>query len=172
MDINGTGPHLEVCPNCGGLEVIHETTGWCIPCTLIVFPDLKVCATCGDLFPRKAQVDNCWDCRKEAWLAKHADNIETYMARGLSFTAACEQISDDIRPYCKNCGDEIRGGRSTTNFCNRKPECRRASRQFRTLRQQGLTPDDALAIATERAFVLVSMEGNNGSIRPSQGGSI
>jgi hypothetical protein len=146
----------EVCPNCGHLDVLHVDTGWCASCTTIEFPHLKICTTCGALYPKKAQVDNCWLCRKEAWLSKHGDRIEAYLVEGLSFTAACERVADDLRPTCKNCGDEIRGGRSGINFCNKRPECRKASNQFRTLQQQGLTPDDALVIVTRRVLIYVS----------------
>jgi hypothetical protein len=136
----------------------------------MLLPHLKVCSACGGLFSKKAQVDQCWNCRREAWLRKNADAIESYMVTGLSFTAACERVSNDLRPACRNCGEEVRGGRSGINFCTKYVGCQRASRHYRALKQMGLTPDDALAIATNSVVVLVSKRTgeSNGLVHPDQ----
>jgi hypothetical protein len=162
---------MEFCANCSQWkQTIIEETGWCPECTVDSQPGLKVCTGCGGLFSRKAQVSQCWNCRREVWLSASADNIEVYMAEGSSFTAACERVSNDRRPVCKNCGQEIRGGRSGTNFCAKYPECKKASRVFRALKQTGLTPDDALAIATHSVLILVSRRTGekDGVVYPNQ----
>jgi hypothetical protein len=144
----------EFCPSCGHHARLVDYTGWCPQCTIRIDPSKKICKTCGDLFPKKAQVSQCWACRKEEWLTKHADEIEKYLIAGLTVTAAIKKVADDIRPTCVCCGNKIRGGRQDARFCRKNAECEQRADQFTALKASGLSPDVALAIASGRVTVL------------------
>jgi hypothetical protein len=148
----------EMCPNCGGwFNSLKDETGWCAACTLQASPNQSSCTTCGGLFPKSAQVSKCWACRKEAYLTLHADAIEAYLAWGYSFTAALRLVADDIRPNCQCCGNPIKGGREGVKFCHTSKECRKASEAYTRMKNEGLSPDVALAIASGRVTVLDSI---------------
>jgi len=150
-------PQGEYCPNCGGMATyLLDITGWCPSCTEIAYPDKRVCSTCGGLFKRTAHTEKCWTCRKEQWLAKHADRLEELLRLGLSLTAAKEQVANEIRPHCTRCGIEVRGARvrNAPIFCKTTPECKKARYDYDALLATGLSPDAALAIATKRVQVL------------------
>ena len=144
----------EQCPNCGHHARLVEYTGWCPQCTIKHDPTQKICNTCGDLFPKKAQVSQCWACRKEGWLTKHADRIESYLAQGKTLTAALKLVADDIRPTCACCGNKIRGGRQDAKFCRKNAECEARADQYTALKATGLSPDVAIAIASGKVTVL------------------
>lgn len=146
----------EFCPSCGKHSRLVEDTGWCASCTLEHDPSLKQCTTCGDFFPKKAQVSQCWTCRREAWFTRHADKIEEYLASGYSLTAAVKAVADSIRPNCTNCGESIRGGRETSRFCRKNAECAKKADDYTALKATGLAPDVALAIAVGRVTVISS----------------
>jgi hypothetical protein len=144
---------LDFCPNCGHHANLVEETGWCPQCTVHHYPDLKLC-TCGAFFKRNAQADKCWPCRKEEWLEKHADEVEEYLLAGFSLESAKKKVADDIRPICHSCEEPIKGGGRDVLFCNKKPECIKASNSYSALKATGLTPDVALDIALGKAAVL------------------
>lgn len=135
----------EPCPSCGEWAILVEDTGWCANCTQAANPEIKICP-CGAVFKANAQHDKCWACRKEDWLNENADRIESYLASGVSLTAALKQVADDNRPDCMKCGEPIRGGRNDARFHRNKPECRRAYWSYISLRRSGLSPEVALTI--------------------------
>lgn len=146
---------LEVCPNCGRDGLLQDLTGWCGLCTVAHYPDYKICP-CGALYKKNAHHSKCWDCRREDWLEQHADQIEQALQSGLGLDAAKRHVADTIRPTCHNCHEPIKGGRCGAKFCNKKPECEKASRDYHALQAAGLAPDVALSIATGNVAVLYS----------------
>lgn len=146
---------VSFCPSCGEDARLVQSTGWCPTCTLATEPGTLLCA-CGAFFNKKAHRSKCWDCRREDWLTKHADEIEHYIIRGLSVSAAIKQVQKDIRPACKMCKEPIKGGKEGDRFCRTNSKCEKASDSYSALRKTGLAPDVALAIAIGRVAVIKS----------------
>jgi hypothetical protein len=144
---------VSYCPSCGGDSRLVESTGWCPSCTLATDPLLRLCS-CGQFFSRKAHRSKCWDCRREEWLTRHADEIEKYMLTGLTASKAVKRVQKDIRPVCHKCGNAIKGGKQGDRFCRTNDGCEKASDNYSALRKTGLGPDVALAIATGRVAVI------------------
>lgn len=146
--------HPEYCACCGhSVPSLVDETGWCPQCTVKQDPTLSVCTSCGAVHKKNGHNLKCKACRKEDWYLKHADRLEGYLSTGRSLSEAIAAVRNDIRPRCHNCGDEIRRAKETSNFCNRRTECRRVARSFTTLRASGLSHDVSLAIALGRVTV-------------------
>lgn len=146
---------VSYCPSCGKDAKLVESTGWCPTCTLATDPNLRLCS-CGQFFSRKAHRSKCWDCRREEWLSRHADEIEKYLIDGLTLTQSIKMVQRDIRPTCHRCNQPIKGGKQGDRFCRRNDECEKASDNYSALRKSGLGPDVALAIAIGRVAVIVT----------------
>lgn len=134
----------DLCPSCGRWGVIVEMSGWCLACTQDHYPDLRFCSECYTAIPAHHNHKLCYPCKAEKWLAEHADQIEVYMMVGWSFAAAKQQVIQDIRPNCVNCGDPILGGNSDALFCTTNKECRTTQRRYRLNREKGMEREKAL----------------------------
>ena len=156
MSVPALEVQQEVCPNCGHLATLQEITGWCPQCTLAHDPTKTICKSCGGLFSRgKKPSTKCWLCRKEEWLTEYADELEKYIALGHGIEAAKKLVRRDNRPNCECCGQPIKGGDKDRKFCKRD-KCQKVARSYKALKLTGLSPDVALAIATERVTVILS----------------
>lgn len=157
---------MEVCSNCGAFtDQLNDETGWCYECSP------PICERCGgEQHPdhryngyHPAEISEvivkngrklCRRCIKEIWLEEHANEIERYIAEGLSYRQAIEKVSSNNRAVCIICSTPIPGRhKSSTIFCTKTPDCRKAKKKYvRLIQRKGLTRDSALEkVLRERA---------------------
>jgi hypothetical protein len=134
----------EICPSCGNLTVLVESSGWCADCT----KHQGICIDCGNEIPPAHQRILCWDCKEERWLKKYGDVIEYLMLTGMSFGKARTMVADAIRPLCVVCGGPIKGGTPGESlFCSSNLRCKTARNKYRRLQNKGVAPNRALNMA-------------------------
>ena len=93
----------------------------------------------------------CKACREEAWLTKHADDVEyLVVAKGYTVAHARRTVANMVRPICHSCGKVIKNGNSKSYFCKQQVECHAAYNKYRRLVRSGLRPDAALAAVVDR----------------------
>ncbi len=130
------------CPNCAreGYPIL-ESSGWCYECSGLI---KRVCGRCNNSFWSETEDFVCNDCKQEV-----ANDIETLMVGGLSFTRAQTLVWEHLRPTCLCCGDPIKHGTAGRHkFCTNRPECRKtALRAKRNRLRKGMTPEAALVAA-------------------------
>ena len=121
--------NTSLCPNCGEFYLnseISEETGWCFNCS-----------------PQAAPIF----FKLELYLKINADHIEHYMAQGRSLWQALDLMSQQSRPICLVCGDEIKHAKSSAVFCRRNKDCRHYSRKYVYLySEKGWSKAAALAL--------------------------
>lgn len=136
----------EVCPSCGGFEVLDANSGWCISCTIANAP-AGICIKCHREFnPDSEGRRVCSTCRKHEWFERNGDLLDRLLARGLKLPTAIKYVTLVNRPICLCCGGVIRNRpNDKANFCSRTKECRRATRSLKYYRdEKGLNAQDAL----------------------------
>jgi hypothetical protein len=126
----------EVCSSCGDyVTYIAPSTGWCIKCTLEHFETIGpendfTCERCTNSTDQSHKL--CRSCRHEAFLEKHADEIDLCLANGISVTGAIQLIRNNEMIHCKLCGTPMRKASNGINFfCTTNKECRTAHRRMK-----------------------------------------
>ena len=139
------------CPSCGKWDVsLVVDIGWCRNCVTKYLPDKLVCIRCNTSFDASGNGEYCSTCKRLNWIEENIDAIEEVMLTGKSATEAMLIVSAGNRARCVICGDSIKGGGAHEKmFCNKKPECREAQRQYKAIRG-GRTRDEALRLVLER----------------------
>jgi hypothetical protein len=138
----------EFCPECGGWKPLVNDTGWCLACTRKHYPDRCFCESCGKQFNGRGQFRRqCQPCEDRDWQERNADQIEKYIGIGLTYELAKARVAYENRPTCNCCGNKIKGGtRGRHLFCRDTPECRKAARRYKWLKEsRNLSREDALA---------------------------
>lgn len=140
----------EICPNCGDLSTLDETSGWCAACTGEHNSNNGLCVDCGEPVPENHQRNLCWNCKEERWLKKYGDVVEYLMIRGLSFNKAKEMVAEAVRPVCIVCGGPIKGGTPGESlFCSTNLKCKKVRNKYRRLTSGGMPQDVAIIYALE-----------------------
>ena len=144
----------EFCANCGEwVSYLHfdHSVGWCSECTQDSDSRPR-CRLCGVVLA-SAHRTTCHTCRQEAWFVLHSDELEYLMiVKGYSLSHARVVISKMVRPICHHCGKPISGAHNGALFCKSKKPCHTAYRRYnRLIKEQGLTPIEALAILKREA---------------------
>jgi hypothetical protein len=134
-------PEMEVCPNCGSyVDELNEEEGWCYDCAP------ARCKKCGG--ERTSTNKYCISCQRENWYERNAEQLEAYMAKGLTLSEAKSKIIRENRAICVVCSSEIHGKhKSNTLFCLKNKECRRARKKYFTFIAQGQSKEEALTEA-------------------------
>jgi len=131
----------DVCPSCGDLSKLVESSGWCVACT----KSNGLCIDCGIEVPPQSQRKLCWSCKEERWLKKYGDVIEFLMLSGMSFNKARVMVADAVRPLCVVCGGPIKGGTPGESlFCSITLKCKQARNKYRRLLNGGMAPNRAI----------------------------
>lgn len=138
----------EVCPNCGDLvEALNYDTGWCSECSP------SVCSKCGG--PRTSDHKLCIGCQRANWYERNADQLERYIAQGLTLSEAKSKIIRENRAICVVCSSEIPGKhKSNTLFCKKNQECRKARWLYQERLRKGLPKEQALEEALREVALI------------------
>ena len=115
----------EWCPNCGEpTKKLNEYTGWCPNCSS---DDPYV------------HVEN--------YLARNADHIEHYIAKGFSLNQSLQLVRKDHKVSCVCCGQLMTNAPQNAVFCNRYEKCRKTRNRYQYLhKRKGIPKSQALTI--------------------------
>lgn len=128
----------EVCSNCGNfVSELNSVTGWCYECSP------PTCINCNG--PRTSDHKLCIGCQRAAWYERNADQLEDYIAQGLSLSEAKSKIIRENRAVCVVCSSEISGKhKKNTLFCEKNKGCRNAKWRYEWGVKKGLPKEQAL----------------------------
>ncbi len=134
----------EICPSCGDwTDALDGATGWCAKCSPVS------------------------TIKSESWLARHADEIETWIVAGNSLSKAKRLVATFNVPLCHCCGNLIKGGKDNHLFCTTTALCRSSQRRYRTLRERYARQNSRASYEDSRAAAIQQIvrekEANNAS---------
>lgn len=123
---------MDICPNCGeDAAVLDDYTGWCDSCSKQ--NNSNICNRCGQESDHRRF---CRKCRTSLWLEKHGDELDRFLAEGLTFRAARRLVTETskIELTCALChGPMKKATNGRAFFCTNSNNCRKAAGKLQRL---------------------------------------